>query len=426
MLLAFAARNLGRQWQRTLATGGAVLFGVAALVFVDAWTRGIEEAIREYAATTRLGSIQIHGAGYFARPDSFPLDVTIQTDGPVFEQIKRVAGVEAVAPRINLSGTASNGTDETMFLATAIDPSSEQRVCPRFLEGDLRAGRSLRPEDGDAVVIGTGLATSLALRVGSALTLETRDAAGRMNAVDVEVVGIAASSLPDEAKWLVVMTLATAQRLARLEYRATSLVLRVADMEQVDRTADEVRHALIRSDGAELGRAAQPSSSSSSAKEAGAFEVRTWRETGLYFEQAIRTFAFAQHFLLALLLTLAVLVVLNAFAVTVHEREVEFATLMALGAPRLQVLTVLVLEAVCLGLIAGACGAFCGACAASIAATIGVPFEPPNQPAVVVRPDWRAAFVAAATVAAVVTCALGSLGPATFASRRRPAELFRR
>jgi putative ABC transport system permease protein len=409
MLWSLALRNLGRNWQRTLATGGAVLFGVAALVFVDAWTRGIGVAIRQYAAGARLGSMQLHAAGYFDRPDAYPLDLTLPAHGDWTTRLAAVPGVTGVAPRIALSGTASNGSDETMFLATAIEPALERRVCPRFLDGDLREGRTLQPDDENVVIVGTAFASALKVDLGSTLTLEVRDSLGRMNAIDVDVVGIAASSLPDEAKWLVVLPLGTAQRLARLAERATSVVISVDDIESVDEIASKVRD-VIHAAGADFVDV----------------DVRTWRELGLYFEQAIRTFAFAQDFLLAILACLAGLVVLNAAAVTASERAVEQATMMALGASRRRVAALFVVESLLLGAIAGSCGAIAGVLVSVVAAHRGIVFEAPNQPAVLVHPTWSPAFAAIAVCAAVVTCAIGSSGPAWLVSRGVPARELRR
>lgn len=402
MLVDVALRNLGRNLRRTLTTGAAICFGVGAIVFADAWSRGIGRAIREYAAEGRLGALQLNAKGYLAQRNAWPLDLRVPSGGPLVAALSSVEGVTGVAPRVRFAGTISNGVDETMFLAHGIDPAAERRVCPRFLEGDLVNGRSV--ELGRAeVVVGDLLAQNLGLSLGSSVTLEARTVGGTVNAADYEVVGIATSSLPDEAKWLVVVPLDAAQSLLRMEGEASALVMAAADIESADALAQKVRAAIA---------------------PLGAFEVHTWRQVGLYFEQAIRTFAAAQGFLMVVLAILVALVIGNALMLTAFERSKELATWMALGAPRRKVRGVILLEALMLGLVAGALGALLGAGIATVCAHFGIPFKPPNQPSVLVRPVVSAGALFSTVLAAAIVATVAAVVPSILASRRGPARVL--
>lgn len=405
-----AVRNLGRQRGRTIAAGLAVVVAFAALVFADAWARGIGRAIREYAASSRLGVVQIHAPGYLDNVDAFALERrhTLAVDGTRLDHFARIAGVHGVAPRIRFAATGGNGVEETMVLGLGVDPVAELQACPRFLADEVSQGRALAAPDAaaDVAVVGAGLAKSLALAPGSALTLEARDARGRINAIDVQVIGVASSSLPDEARWLVIIPLAAAQRLVGLEGRATSIVLG-GDVDNADAIATAARaHATTWADRQDL-------------------DVRTWREIGAYFEQATKTFAFAQGFLMAVLSVLVVIVVLNVALVTASERTREIGTLTALGAGVGRVRGLLVMEAGVFGAAAGFVGAAIGAAIAALAAAHGIPFEPPNQPMVLVHPDVDLGRAAASVVVAATLSIIGTLPPAIAASRVHPAEALR-
>lgn len=403
MNLRIALRNLSRNRQRTFATAGAVLIGAAALVFADAWVRGIGEAIRQYAASSRLGALQIHGEGYMARADALPLDLTVPADEATLDELAKVEGVTGVTPRILFTGTASNGREQTMVLGTAIDPVREPTVCPGFLESDLEEGRLLQEDDEMHAIVGTGLARSLRLKTGSLLTVEARTGGGRMNALDLEVVGVASSSLPDEAKWLLVIPIGAAQRLVQLDGKGTALVLSVEDMDRAEAVGARVRAAV-------QGRP---------------LEVHTWREVGLFFEQAIKTFAFAQGFLMVILAILVVLVIANAAAMTAAERAMELATMMAIGARRADVRRLFLTEAALLGVLASVLGAALGAAVAALASENGVPFRPPNQPEVLVFPYASLSFAVQAVAFATAACVVGTFVPAWSAARRAPAEVLR-
>lgn len=403
-LVRFAIRNLERNRRRTAATAAAIAIGVAALVFARGWIDGVTHAIRAYATDSRLGALQIHPAGYDRVTDLLPVGLHLAHPAPLVDAARATPGVTAVTERIHFAGSLSNGAQDTLVLATAIDPEGEARVCPAFLAADLRAGRLLTAQDRDGIVIGTELAAALHLAPGAQVTLEARTAAGQLNAIDAAVVGVASSSLPDEGKWLVVLPLATARRLVGLDADdgATAIVARVDALER----ADEVARALQ----ARLG---------------GGVEVRSWRQVGAYFDQAIRMFAKAQALLLIIVGLLALLVVANTQMLSASERATEIGTLTALGASRRFVRRLFLLEALLLGACAALLGAAIGAVACFITARVGIPFKPPNQPVVLVRPLASLATAAIAAVAAVGVAVVGAAIPSWLAARKRPIEALR-
>ena len=403
-LFRFAVRNLERNRRRTLATAAAISIGVAALVFVRGWVDGVSLAIREYATDSRLGAIQIHHAGYSSVTDLLPVDLYLPSPAALIDDVRSTAGVAAVTQRIHFAGSLSNGDQDTLILATAVDPEGEALVCPTFLSADLRAGRLLTKADADSIVVGSELAAGLELAPGSQVTLEARTVSGQINAIDVEVVGVASSSLPDEGKWLVVMPLDTARRLVGLdaENGTTALVVRLEDLDR----ADEITRELQR----ELGSSV---------------EVRSWRQVGQYFDQAVRTVSKAQALLLVIIGLLALLIVANTQMLSASERTKEIGTLTALGAPRKFVRRMFILESLLLGVAASVVGVTLGAVACVVAAQIGIPFKPPNQPVVLVKPI---ASLGTAVLWAVVTmgvAVVGALVPSWIGARKLPIEALK-
>jgi putative ABC transport system permease protein len=404
-LVRFSVRNLQRNRRRTLATGAAIAVGVAALVFARGWIDGVTEAIREYATDSRLGAIQIQPAGYSRVTELLPVNLHLAQPAGLVDQVRRVPGVSAVTQRIHFAGSLSNGDRDTLVLVTAVDPQGEARVCPTFLTADLQAGRLLTAADTTSIVVGTELAAGLGLKPGAQVTVEARTVSGQINAIDVDVVGVASSSLPDEGKWLVVMPIDTARRLVGMDEDsgATALVVR---LDRLGR-ADEVAHQLE----ATLG---------------GRVEVRSWRQVGEYFDQAIHTFATAQALLLTIVGLLALLVIANTQMLSASERTKEIGTLTALGAPRAFVRRMFILESFVLAVFAAIAGAVLGAAACIVSARIGIPFKPPNQPVVLVRPIASLETAVVAAAAAMVVAIVGAVIPAWIGARKRPIEALQR
>src|SRR3954463_8368263 len=364
-IVRFSVRNLQRNRRRTLATGAAIAVGVAALVFARGWIDGVTEAIREYATDSRLGAIQIHPAGYSRVTELLPVNLHLAQPAGLVDRVRRVPGVSAVTQRIHFAGSLSNGERDTLILVTAVDPQGEARVCPTFLTADLQAGRLLTTADTTSIVVGTELAAGLGLAPGAQVTVEARTVSGQINAIDVDVVGVASSSLPDEGKWLLGMPPDTPRRLVGMDDDggATALVVRLDRLGRADEVARQLETALGSS-----------------------VEVRSWRQVGEYFDQAIHTFATAQALLLTIVGLLALLVIANTQMLSASERTKEIGTLTALGAPRAFVRRMFILESFMLAVLAAIAGALLGAAACILSAGIGTPFKPPNQPVVLVRP----------------------------------------
>lgn len=404
-LFRFAVRNLQRNRRRTIATAAAIAMGVTALVFARGWVDGVTQAIRGYATDSRLGALQVHPAGYAKVTDLLPVNLHLSQPAALIDHVRSTPGVAAVTERIHFAGSLSNGDQDTLVLATAIDPQGEALVCPSFLTADLRAGRLLTSADKDAIVVGTELAAGLHLTPGSQVTVEARTVSGQVNAIDVAVVGVASSSLPDEGKWLVVMPLATARHLVGMDQDAgtTALVVRLHDLDR----AGEIARTLERTLGSSV-------------------EVRSWRQVGAYFDQAIQTFAKAQSLLLLIVGLLALLIVANTQMLSGSERTKEIGTLTALGAPRTFVRRLFLLEAVLLGAAAAAAGAILGMAACLFAGKLGIPFKPPNQPVILVRPIASLATAAVWAIAATGVAVAGALIPSWIAARRTPIEALKR
>jgi len=404
-LFRFAVRNLQRNRRRTLATAVAIAMGVAALVFARGWVDGVTQAIRAYATDSRLGALQIHPAGYAKVTDLLPVNLHLSQPAALIDHVRGTPGVAAVTQRIHFAGSLSNGEQDTLVLATAIDPQGEALVCPSFLTADLRDGRLLTNEDTDAIVVGTELAAGLHLTPGSQVTVEARTVSGQVNAIDVAVVGVASSSLPDEGKWLVVMPLATARHLVGMDQDegTTALVVRLHDLDRASEIAQTLEGTLGSS-----------------------VEVRSWRQVGAYFDQAIKTFSKAQGLLLIIVGLLALLVVANTQMLSASERTREIGTLTALGAPRKFVRRMFLLESLLLGVFASILGAALGAIVCLATAKAGIPFKPPNQPVILVKPVASAGTAVVGAIVAMGVAVVGALIPSWIAARKQPIEALKR
>jgi ABC-type antimicrobial peptide transport system permease subunit len=116
-----------------------------------------------------------------------------------------------------------------------------------------------------------------------------------------------------------------------------------------------------------------------------------------------------------------VLVVANTQMLSASERTKEIGTLTALGAPRKLVRRMFILESFLLGLVA----AILGATICIVTARVGIPFKPPNQPVVLVRPIASIGSALVWASVATVVAVSGALLPSWIAARKQPLEALR-
>ena len=201
-LIAIAMRNLLRNPRRTALTGVSVLVGVAFVIFLNGFFNGFITTIIRSTVETQIGAIQVHRAGFLdASADPLKKDMPDNLGA----QIKTVAGVSAVAARLNFEGFANNGTQASVFTAVGIDPSTEYVVCPR--RDQSTEGKRFASINETKVFFGEQLARSLDLKAGASVSLLSATQRGNQNALDAEVAGTLHLNVPFAGKRAVVTTL---------------------------------------------------------------------------------------------------------------------------------------------------------------------------------------------------------------------------
>ena len=401
-LLSMAFRNVARNRRRSLITLGAIIIGIGAVGTVRGVLNGLQDAIIKGTVEGTIGALQVHRTGYMANVMSTPLSLDFEATDALLAKIKAVEGVTAVAPRIQFAGTLTMTTESQeeapealFFAAVAVDPVLEPKVCPQRLKLFTDGTRL----DDEHLVLGDALARSFDAKRGAEAVLLAPDKDGSLNGELAKVGGEMRAIMPGEMK-IAVVPLGMAQRLLRMDGRITELAIGIDDLDQVSRIADDLR--------ATLG----PD-----------FEVHAWdqlapeRKTIMNIQNGISGIV-ATVFLVLMLLGVA-----NTMLMSVLERTREVGTMMAVGLTRGAVLTLILLEALVMGLLGAAGGFLLTAGVTSALAARGLHFMPPNATMEIeIIPYMGPRFTLAVMLAAVLGAVLFALYPALRASRLRPVQ----
>ena len=400
LLVILALRSLTRNKRRSLVTGIAIGFGVIALIVLQGFVNAIVQGIMENNVLSRVAPIQVFKAGYLGSDD--PLKMTLPEDPELMTRIRAVPGVTAVAPRLDFDGMLSNGSESTMFAATAFDPALEYKVCPKRATYFAKGGRPLGQEDNNGALVGKAMAESLNLQQGSTMIMQAAGAHAGVNALDLSVIGFLPSLHPLEAKRVATVELRFAQELLRMKGRVTEYVVGIGDVKDADEIAQRVRKTL-----------------------GGAYQVTTWKEMDPVAVNRTKMFQFVFGFIAVILFFLVATGIMNTTMMSVHERVREIGTMMAVGVRRRTISLLFLWEAILLALAGAAIGAGVGVAIISYIAIDGIAGGAPGADKVLLFPHVGTAFIAGVMAFTVVGTALSAVFPAWKASRLRPVEALR-
>lgn len=349
--LKFAFQNVLRNGRRSAIAIAITAIGTAALLLAGGFALYTYEALQQSAART-TGHLIVGNPEQFVQEEDTPLQYGMNDWQEVSKALLVDRDVRAVLPSIAFGGLVSNGEKSVAMIGQGVDPNSEFKIKGPFLkvvDGTTLTGG----QEGLEVMLGEGMARSLKAKVGSGLTLLASTTDGVMNALDVVVVGVFSTGIPELDKRLVYVDLPSAQRLLRTDRISTVGVF----LNKNENTPT-----------------AQLRVASANPK----LKVRTWEDDAVFYVAVKQLYNRIFGSLGVIIALIVIFVVINAMAMSIVERTREIGTLRAIGTLPSQLITTCGME----GMLLGSAGALVGcAVAATIALGLYVfPVEMPPPP----------------------------------------------
>ena len=389
----FALRGLRARKARAVLTAIAVLLGVTMIAGTYVYSDAIDAAFDRLFADANAGAdVVVSGrsdfGGEFTEPTAIPQGLV--------ERIRRLPAVEAAEGQLQGAATII-GRDGRPVEAGSSPSFAVSAMPPPFQSLEIVSGRL--PRGGNEVAIGATTARAQGLRLGGPVEVVTERPRGTFRLVgtvsnkDVDLGG----------STLTVFALPTAQKLFLEPRRVDFISVRGRDDAGPRDLVSQIQPLLPAT--AQVKTATQEADD----RRAQVDDQLSILTTGLL------GFGFVAIFVGAFL-------IFNTFSITVAQRSREFAVLRSMGATRGQVLTVVLVEALAIGLIASIAGLWLGY---GLADALGgllslVGLDLPSTDAIL-RPRTVLVSLAAGTL---VTLA-AAIVPAWRATRVAPVEALR-
>jgi len=402
LYLNIAWRNVWRGRRRTLLIAGAMGIIMGLLVVYDGLLAGFEQAIYSNAIKVMGGDIQVHAPGYNENTSQYPM-LPLEDPDAVVGTAESLPNVLLATKRLNTGGLVTNREGAFSVKIVGLETEKEARYNP--VAQNIASGRFLRPDDGDLIVIGQGLASLLDVGVGDRVTMAATALHHQTRQRTMTVVGIYSLGVPDLEKNTVYLSLHEAQVLFDLPGQVSEVIV------------------ILEQFGLEPGveqklRAAQPG-----------YEVDTWVTNFPEIERALELDRTILAIFGFIMLGIAAIGIFNLLMMAVFERTREVGVLGALGLKPHQISTLFFLEGVLIGVLGAVIGAILGTAGNGLIAYFGIDYSQFAD-----MGDYLALFSGriytrhvplkvlqhACTVAAIA--AVAALFPARLASRQEPAE----
>lgn len=401
-LFAFALRNVFRHRARSAGTLAAIAIGVAGLILAGGFVKDIFIQLGEAIIHSQTGHIQITAKGFRDGKNREPDKYLIRSPAELGKQIQTLSpSIAFTMARLNFAGVLNNGRRDLGIIGEGIEPDAEQKA-GTFL--NYIEGRPLNSSDTGSVVVGEGVAKSLGLRVGDRITLVITLAAGAVNTLDFELVGIFQSFSRDFDARAVRIPLPAAMEL--MDTQAANVIIAMLDhTEDTNATVKLLKQHF-------------------SEKK---LDAIAWNELSDFYEKTVDLYDRQFGVLRLIILVMVLLSVVNSVNMTLFERTREFGTLRAIGDRSTDIFRLIVAECACLGLIGALSGMLLGCLMALLISAIGIPMPPPPNAnlgyTALIRLDTIS--VLSAGIIGFAACLLASLLPAHRASKLDIGEALR-
>lgn len=351
-LFSLALRNIFRQKVRTAATLAAIAIGVSGLILAGGFVNDIFVQLGKAIIHSQTGHIQITRVGYSENKTRAPEKFLIKDGDELKSKLtSQIPGIDQAISRLGFTGVINNGRRDLGIVGEGIEPDGEAKL-GTFL--NYIEGRALTGTDHDGIVVGDGVAKSLGLKIGDRVTIVMTLAAGAVNTLDFELVGIFQSFSKEFDSRAVRIPLNVAKTLMDTD-GIHLLVVQLSDTESTSSTVASMKQLLANQ----------------------GLDVTPWYALSDFYEKTVDLYDRQFGVLRLIILIMVLLSVINSMNMTLFERTREFGTMRAIGDRSDWVFRLIMIESFWLGLLGGLLGIILGCLAALGISAIGIPMPPP-------------------------------------------------
>lgn len=414
-VIRIAWRNLGRNKRRTGLALAAIGLGQMFVVCINGLTAGMFQEMLTTITGPMIGHVQVHHPDW---AEERAIDLYVENLEAATRAIKAVPGVTSVSPRILSAVLAASGVktgqpataEPAMVIGLDVEVESQTDGILEFLSNDEYPSEK-------GVAMGKVLAKKLGLKVGDEVAIIGQDAEEFPVSDLFTVTALVGGNVDIVKRMGIILPLDTAQEFFALQDRAHEIVIGGEDHREADILAASIRDI-------------------ESLKGA---KVLPWDEVNPLFGMIMGVKFWYDLIFVGILFVAAAAGIANTMMMSTFERSHEFGMLLALGTTPNRIVSMIMVEAVVLGISGVVLGSIAGTIAVLITGYTGIDYMAFAAPGIdiedmsfqglnislVIYPIFEFHNIIYGAIAVSLTSVAVSIWPARAASRLQPTEAMR-
>lgn len=401
-LLQLSWRNVWRNTRRTIITGLAVGFGLAALLFTESLMQGMTTYMIDATTDPWMGDAQIHRMGFL---ETRQLELTVNRSGEVMERLYSDSAVSGFTPRVLSPASISSARQLKPVTLAGVDRTTDPGVT--MLMSAMDTG-SYFTGDSMEIVIGRRLARDLEVELGDVLVITAAGADSGLSSSMFLLSGICDFGNEELDRFTAYIDIGAADRLLGLDGRIHEIALVLPDHASEGDTFTAMLDMYT-----EHGNIAEG-----------------WTELAPQVSSMLDMVDVSMVIMSAILFGLVVFGIVNSLFMSVYERMFELGIMKALGTRPVTVGTMVVMEAFWLGAVSTLIGLVLGGAVIWITSGSGIGFGEIEFSGLTfsrpIYPEISPARAWAYPVFTLLLVTLAGVFPGVHAARQNPAESMRR
>jgi ABC-type lipoprotein release transport system permease subunit len=403
LTLKLAWRNLFRNVRRTVLTCVLISSALIVMILVDGLMIGMIDVMVGGITHTLEGEAQVNRKGF---RDNFEVEYVIEDPDDVTAKLASADKVAGYAPRIIVGGMIASPYNTTGGLIYGVDHKQElnvSRIAEAVYEGTYLTGKDRE------ILLGKEMAKLLEVKLGdriiiTAATVDTNEITQEL----FRVSGMVEFGPDEMDESLAFVNLSQAQRFLGMENRLHQVAIRFNDPEDAKRRDLPVLAELTDDNNEALG----------------------WLDLQPSIGSMIEMSNYATSIVGVILFLLTSLGVINSMFMSIYERIYEFGVAKAIGTTPVQIVQLVLIEALLLAVIACAFGLLIGWFASTYFEEHGVPMGEFEMSGIAITGNIQTKVAAyqfyTYPVYVTLLTMLAAVYPAIFAARIVPTQALQR
>ncbi|HBB17116.1 MAG TPA: ABC transporter substrate-binding protein [Syntrophus sp. (in: bacteria)] len=407
-LFKIAIRNLLRYRRRTLLTASLITIGVVFVLIFISVSGSFKAMMIGQITDSMIGHLQVHHKGYVASIENLPLNMNLPPGA--MKKVETALGslkeVESASPRIKFGAMFSNFTETTNIRLNGVYPEREFKTVP-LLPSRITEGKAAI-EKGE-ILIPILLAWGMGVKVGDAVVIVATNKDGSVNGKQFKVAGLMESATGPGGRDGYVHIEDAVELLRMTEMEISEIAIRLKDFDKLVPVTDRLDALLA----GEVDKAGKP-----------IFEVHNWEKLSPFYNIA-RMIDLMTFFIKLMLIAIVLISIMNVMIMAVYERIREIGTIAAIGTPPRKILSMFLIEGLCLGVLGAISGGVLGVILLWGINMAKIAFDFGLQKGIILSASLVPADLWTVSAIVILVSVIASLQPALRASRMEPIDALR-